>query len=165
MVPHCVADMTSLKAIWIDVCPDLTDIPLSMFKMPNLLELSLFTGSISYESLIEYNVPEEMQNDTDAVDQWFEENFAFNLNQTDYWFDGHPLCDSDDRSALPGSLQSMLNVTCGSLNCSSAGIAFCPPRKQGDGRCDAECAINLCDDDSCSETLCDWDYGVFCPLC
>jgi len=130
---------------------------------PNLLELSLFNGNIEYQSLIEYNVPENIQNDTDAVDQWFDDNFKFNPNQTDFWFVRHPIND-ENITGLPVSLQSFFNAIDFSDDpCSDSYVvteSFCAPRKLGDGRCDIICTWSAIYDDAC-----DTDYGDCLQLC
>ena len=139
-VPHCVGSMNQLKAIWIENCFYLTDIPLSMFNLPDLLELSLYFGDIDYHNLIEYNVPEDINNDTDAVDQWIDDNFIFDFDRIDYWLSRHPICN-DNRSGIAVSVQRFLNGTCDVEDlCADAAESnidtdFCAPRKLGDGKC------------------------------
>merc|ERR1712130_96540 len=66
-IPKCIGDLPGIRAIWIDICPFLSAVPLAMFSLPTLVELSVYSGSIDMQSLIEFNVPDAIVNDTDAV--------------------------------------------------------------------------------------------------
>lgn len=134
-IPHCISDIKSLKALWIESCVYLVDFPLSIFSLPNLIELSLHQSNIEYQDLITYNIPEDMQNDTQGVELWFDDNFRFNIERTDYWFQS-PICDSN-YSELPSGLANFVNVTCSAYNpCMADGVIdlteqYCPTRVLG----------------------------------
>jgi len=157
-VPHCVGDLVQLQAIWIDK-GFLVDVPLSLFSLPNLKELSLYNNEIDFESLLEYNLPSNLTLDES---QWFAEHFAFDDRRTSYWISMNPICD-ENMTAFPPKLVSFLNLdtACPVGNpCSldiGNGVAdeFCPPRLLGDGHCDWQCA-----NDGCA-----WDHGDCSQLC
>ena len=126
-IPHCLSNLNQLEVIWIDITLLLTDVPISIFNLPNLIEFSLFNGLVSYQSLIEYNLPEDIWNDTDAVNQWFDDYFEFDIVRTDYWFSLHPLSE-EIRTDLPQSLQTFLNRSGSDDFCPISDIEYCPPR-------------------------------------
>ena len=86
-VPFCVGDLVKLKQLLFDVDIELKYIPLSIFNLPELRDLSLFQLDISYNNLLTYNLPQDIDdNDTDATNAWFNDNFKWNpLDQTNYW--------------------------------------------------------------------------------
>jgi len=162
VIPHCIGTMTQLKAIWIDNCILLKYIPMAIFNLPNLLELSLYRGNISFSSLIEYNVPDDIKNDTQAVNQWFDDNFHFESNHTDYWLFRQPINDMNI-TELPLSLQTFLTTAnYGDGACSDSFVVTqsqCPPRLLGDGRCNHQCTWNR------QRDICDYDFGDCHQLC
>ena len=130
-IPRCVGTMNSLEAIWLDVCPQLREIPLTMFHLPHLRELSVFNGNIDFQSLVEYNVPEAVRNGTEAVEEWFDANFIFNSNETEYWLLLQPINDQNTAD-FPVSLQKFLNLNqtdIAELAASCDFDQFCMPQK------------------------------------
>ena len=80
-IPHCIDNLQSLWILIVDGSFRLKDIPLSMFRLPDLSLLSLFKGSITYQSLLDYNLPDDInQTDTESVVKWFNNSFIKWLN-------------------------------------------------------------------------------------
>merc|ERR1712137_794144 len=102
--------MTALQAIWIENCISLNHVPIDMFNLPNLIELSLFNGNIYFDDLVEYNVPENNWNDTEAVNQYFDRHLQYNLDHTQYWIAEIPIYE-EDWTDFPDSLRAFLNQT------------------------------------------------------
>ena len=125
-VPHCLGNMTSLQAIWIDYCPSLRYIPLSLFSLPNLVELSLYHLNITHHALLEYNDVNEVATN-------------YRSEQTKYWFSLNPICD-ENQSAFSSDLTSFLSLN---DSCTPGyGLGYervCPMRLVGDGLCQYEC--------------------------
>eukprot|EP01083_Nonionella_stella_P016728 46723_1 len=141
-IPHCIATLRKLLAIWIDVT-SLTKIPLELFNLPQLLQLSLFNGNIDYDHLIDYN------NESLEI--------SFNSNTT-AWLTWNPICD--EIQLLPPALQTVFNKSCEPHPCGLYSSwyyenNFCPPRLLGDGRCDS----------GCEKQNCYWDHGDCAQLC
>jgi len=114
-------------------------------------ELSLYNNQFDFEHLIEYNVP----SDSD-VDEWFDDNFHFNENQTTYWFSINPICD-EEWSSFPLKLVSFLNLNtscplgnpCYEDQSGNAYEQNCAPRLLGDGKCDLLCRPCALDNGDC----------------
>lgn len=142
-IPKCIASMTQLKAVWIEGCRLLSQIPLTLFSMP-LMELSLFGNSIGYLDLVEYNKPEHLDLiDTESVHLWFNETFSFDTETTNYWASENPICQSDSNSdEYPKALQQFVEMeghcdeVCIWEEAASQLHTFCSPRNLGDGNCD-----------------------------
>ena len=84
------------------------------------------------------------------VKQWFDDNFKFDANQTQFWISAHPICD-ENVTDLPVVLQSFLDIAClRDYECEGIG-RFCSPRVRGDGVCNIQCLHT-----TNPTTLCDW---------
>eukprot|EP01083_Nonionella_stella_P127285 385610_1 len=176
-IPHCIGNLTELTEVLLDGCILLSDIPLSLFGLPKLADLSLFKADFSYEDLLTYNMPyygvEYVDNDTVANAEWFNDHFLANMdNQTTYWLALSPICD-EDPAHYPTNLQSLIATTC-DYPCESEFIqdVLCPPRMYGDGYCDVICQAADCymDGGDCVQlcfsnyTNCTWDK-LFNDVC
>eukprot|EP01084_Bolivina_argentea_P100501 180421_1 len=145
-LPHCIDQLTDLQVLLIDFSIALVDIPLAMFALPHLVVLSLFKAHISYDSLLQYNAPIDLDlNDTDATHEWFNANFSYNT-ETEYYISLAPICD-EDIASFPQILAEFINTTnvCEYL-CEVEEVTdtFCNPMTVGDGRCDESCNIPSC---------------------
>eukprot|EP01084_Bolivina_argentea_P029526 54832_1 len=58
-IPHCISNLRELNQLIVDACFSLKNIPLSIFELPKLKLLTLFKGSITYQSLLQYNIPND----------------------------------------------------------------------------------------------------------
>eukprot|EP01083_Nonionella_stella_P047667 127571_1 len=144
-VPHCIQELTKLEAIWIDAT-SLKAVPLSVFNLPHLLELSLFNGDIDVENLMIYN--------NISLTNTFE--LQINANAT-YWLAYNPICN--ELESLPSNLRSLIDDTCthpcGSYSIHNYENTLCSPRLLGDGRCT----------EGCQTDNCNWDHGDCAQLC
>eukprot|EP01083_Nonionella_stella_P268263 906789_1 len=153
-IPHCISNLQSVQQLLIDGTLQLSDVPLSIFNLSNLYDLSLFHAQITVESLLLYNVDEDIDlNDTVALNGWFEDHFDWHSNQTTYYLQLNPLCESDLDSLdlyVPNKLRFFLeNVAQCEHPCNyhlhGAGLVqFCSPFLMGDGFCDQRCNIPAC---------------------
>ena len=126
-VPHCFGELKNLRLLSLDGSLTLMNIPFSIFSLPNLNTLSLFRGFISYESLLYYNLPIDIDiNDIEMVNAWINENFDPNP-YTKYWLSLNPICSENISSYR---LSNFVNNTCDYLCSSSYHLYadFCPPR-------------------------------------
>eukprot|EP01083_Nonionella_stella_P194517 717417_1 len=168
-VPHCISNLRSLKQLSIDGEIHLVDVPLSMFGLPQLLELTLFHASVSYDTLIEYNVD---TNDSNQINDWLDTNFKWN-EDTVYWLQRNPICQEDTNS-MHSKIASFLksdNTKCHDECTDYYGepdIAACLPYRLGDGHCDMKCntpycaydkgdCVQLCFANNTEYTNCTWD--------
>ena len=95
-LPFCLDKLQNVQIIALDAMFFLENFPLSLFNLPNLKMLSLYRSAITYDSLLEYNLPPNINaNDTDLVDEWMGNNFVFDNNATEYWLSSSPICDED----------------------------------------------------------------------
>ena len=178
-VPHCISDLVLLKQLLIDSAFELEDVPMSIFNLPNLYELSLFQSSISYESLIAYNLPDYIAaNDTFSVMEWLNSTDTFGWNRdTKYYLQRSPLCDEVE--LLPMRWQTFIsNHTECEFGCiwdadgnpAAEGYfgTYCSPSILGDGRCDNDCHWTQCAFDAgglCLSSVQNFDPTHFClPL-
>ena len=107
-IPHCIGDLINLQALIVDLSIILMDVPFSIFKLPKLKLLSLFNAAISYQSILDYNLPIDINsNDTESVHKWLNDNFDY-LNNTDYYLSLNPICDE---LMVPSKLFLLLNNT------------------------------------------------------
>eukprot|EP01083_Nonionella_stella_P072699 196114_1 len=179
-IPYCIANLTELTELLLDGCILLSDIPLSLFGLPKLADLSLFKADISYDDLLAYNMPhyglEYIDNDTVANAEWFNTHFHVNGdNQTTYWLALSPICD-EDPGHYPTKLQSLIGATAATCDypCDQAALVdgLCPPRMFGDGYCDSICQAGDCymDGGDCVQLCfseyanCTWDK-LFNDVC
>ena len=159
-IPLCLGEMTQLKALWVDACLQLTDVPLSIFNLPDIIELSLFNANIDYLSLLAFNIPDGMvTNDTEAIHEWFADHFHPNsLEDTTFWMSLNAICYEDD-DVFPLKLREFVRATCTGNPCADergdVEAQFCTPRQLGDGKCHERCQHNGCY----------WDYGDCAQLC
>eukprot|EP01084_Bolivina_argentea_P029527 54833_1 len=156
-IPHCVSNLRELNQLVIDVCFNLKYIPLSIFSLPKLIVLTLFKDSITYQSLLEYNLPSNSMNwSTLRVSEWVNDNFnPHNYNQTEYWMSSNPICD-EKTAQLPSKLQHFLNNTCDYFcEIDNKLTTLCSPLLYGNGRCDFLCNF----------AECGWDFGDCTQLC
>eukprot|EP01083_Nonionella_stella_P127286 385613_1 len=178
-IPYCIANLTELTELLLDGCILLSDIPLSLFGLPKLADLSLFKADLSYEGLLAYNMPkygvDYHDNDTSTNAEWFNDHFQFN-NDTTYWLALSPICE-EEREQYPIKLQYLLNTTCDyPCEVGSGKDTLCIPRMFGDGWCDGICqqgdcymdggdCVQLCFANGTNEyTNCSWDK-LFNEVC
>eukprot|EP01083_Nonionella_stella_P052304 138820_1 len=166
-IPHCVGDLTSLKVFTMDVTLYLKNVPLSIFSLPDLYWLSLFKGDINYLDLLLYNLPHIDPNDTGAVNDWFDANFDWNGNQTDYYLQFNSICE-EVTDAFPNKWKQFIQSVAkcdyectyfvldeGESRNSRIDNLFCLPSRLGDGRCDK----------FCNDPRCAYDKGDCVQLC
>ena len=155
-MPHCLGQLDNLEAVYIDGCFLLRDIPISVFNLDNVIILSIFHASITYQSVLDYNLPIDIDtNDTEAVNEWMEDNFNYHsLNQTDYYLASNPIC-AEDATDFPSNLQYFLLDTCEFMCDENRESQFCIPRELGNGHCD----------EACNVVGCHYDNGDCAQLC
>eukprot|EP01083_Nonionella_stella_P081792 225519_1 len=175
-IPFCISDLQSLNELLIDVNFELTDVPISIFSLPNLIDLSLFLSGFTYHHLLAYNLPQNISiNDTINANQWFNDHFVWNdPHQTSYWLAQTPICE-ENIWELPWKLQLFINETnacyypCQNDQSNSLDLStpLCMPMLFGDGKCDKTCNFGTCfyDGGDCLQlcfanpelTNCTWD--------
>eukprot|EP01084_Bolivina_argentea_P093119 167505_1 len=156
-IPHCISNLKLLNALFIDSSYELINIPLSIFNLPNVFELSFYNGNINYNNLLSYNLPNNISiNNTYAINKYFDDTFYWN-NNTNYWLVFNPICNNINNISLPIKLQSFMNanVKCNHLCSDNTQTTLCIPRNVGNGKCDAACNTNNCF----------YDYGDCVQLC
>eukprot|EP01083_Nonionella_stella_P106357 306791_1 len=178
-VPHCIRNLTHLEQLVIDSSQTLVNIPLSMFSLPNLYDLSLYSSSITYVDLISYNLDgtDIDINDTEEINEWFDTSFKWNPHTT-YWLQRTPLCD-ENLSDMPTGFADFMrnNATKCHYECTDylgeppvehSMVYACAPYLIGDGKCDLKCNNPYCgyDKGDCVQqcfakntdyTNCTWD--------
>ena len=146
-LPHCIGELENLRMILVDGCLFLSDVPVSIFNLPSLSVLSLFYNDISYESILEYNLPFDVDiNDTNATHQWMRDNFHYS-SSTEYWLSRNPICDAYDENATlwwPAKLQTFIENKCeyvcdAQMASETVLDSICFPYRFGDGHCDQMC--------------------------
>eukprot|EP01083_Nonionella_stella_P043974 118610_1 len=149
-IPHCISNLSNLEIIIFNGLVDLTNVPIALFSLPHLRELSLWKAAITYENLLAFN---NISND-------FSERFNWNAS-AEYYISLNGICDQTIRYALPSKLQEFMNETnachypCSPDPQTAFMSAFCPPNVFGDGRCDF----------GCNWYLCEYDGGDCVQLC
>ena len=144
VLPKCLVKLKEMKVFAIDTSY-LTYIPLGIFGLPELIEFSLFDSNISIHSLLEYNLPDDMDPDNiSAVNIWFDDNFEYNKKAI-FWLQSNDICDellyNDTDKSIPYKLYDFMlhnNTKCDSGNdaCNGDGESIlCPPRLYADGTC------------------------------
>eukprot|EP01083_Nonionella_stella_P195392 719808_1 len=156
-IPKCISNLVELKQLILDNCLLLQYIPLSIFKLPKLVTLSLFHGLITLQSLIEYNVPNNIDtNDSNAALEWLRDELVINSNIKEYYLALNPICN--ENVTWLGNDHAFMNQSC-HYPCMGAKTVlqnqFCPPRLLGDGTCDT-----LCNNGDCNS-----DFGDCVQLC
>eukprot|EP01083_Nonionella_stella_P081584 224785_1 len=169
----CIANLTQLKQLIIENCVRVEEIPLSVFNLSNLVVLSLFNNLISLQSLIEYNVPKDMdKNDTDGLVEWFKDALIIGSNIEDYYLAWNPICDENITwfaAELTDSMREACDYPC---EIRSKGVfevedRFCSPRLLGNGRCDLLCNNGNCFGDNgdcaqlCLSSLTDCTFDLY----
>eukprot|EP01083_Nonionella_stella_P228385 809438_1 len=140
-LPMCISNLMELKQLIMDNCLFLQGVPLSVFKLSNLVTLSLFHGSITSQSLIQYNndsIPDDVdQNNTDATRQWLTDTFVIAPNIKEFHLSLNPICK--DTSVFGVELREFIDASCDYPCHLTDHIEneFCPPRLLGDGKCDS----------------------------
>eukprot|EP01083_Nonionella_stella_P094719 265838_1 len=169
-VPHCVAEkLRHLQHFLLNGCVGLSTLPISLFALPHLLELSLWHQSVAFEDVLSFN--NITNTSKQSLEIYFERNFEWNEDAT-YYLSLNPICDNQNRSELPTKLQTFLNRfdTCNypcekadhedllirGQNAYHEGLyRYCPPNIIGDGKCDF----------SCNNPSCFVDFGDCQQLC
>ena len=64
-VPECIIELTNLKQILLDICASLTNVPLGLFNLPHLKDLSVFQTNINYLNLLTITEIDAWNSDTD----------------------------------------------------------------------------------------------------
>ena len=155
-IPHCVGEMDTLRILLIDRVPSLTNVPISILSLPEVVLLSVTNSDVDYQDILRYNLPEDIDtNDIVLVNQWMDSNFKYNnANDTEYWWSYSAICEQN-LSNVSVSLLEFLEISCqypieveGTINFEGT----CAPYMIGDGYCDLECKIAqlLYDDGDCS---------------
>ncbi len=103
-----------MKVLLIDQCFYLIEIPLSIFHIPELALLSIVRAPITYDDILEYNLPSIIDvNDTDAANLWMEENFDFfDSDTTEYWLSFSTICDEIGSVSMAPTFESFLSIHC-----------------------------------------------------
>eukprot|EP01083_Nonionella_stella_P126661 383459_1 len=153
-VPHCVKNLKHLQSLLLTGNPLLEWIPLELFAMSNLLELSGAISKVSLDSLLSYN-------DLLSVDE-LDRVFQYNP-QHNYWFEYADFCD--DMTALPMDSifwQFVNDSACCVSPCEDVGssnalvdLLQCRSDKHHDGVCHS----------TCKNARCGWDGGDCTQLC
>ena len=135
-IPHCIGNLKSLKQFFCDVCPELKDIPLGLFHLPELRDLSLFQSSIEYMDLLNYNLPSPLNfiNNT-IINAWFNDAFNWN-NDTDYWFQLTPICQTQLSHSVARKFGQFMEQKCKcDFECdeSNRQTLLCSPHLLGNG--------------------------------
>eukprot|EP01083_Nonionella_stella_P249005 861460_1 len=144
-IPHCVVDLLNLQIVIFDALPQLTYIPIGLFSLPKLRELSIWKAGITYDTLLQFNNISA----TDQIETYFDEHFNWHTS-TDYYISLNEICD--EMYVLPSKLQQFINETnachyqC-SRDPTKSWSTLCPSNAWGDGICDMVCNTNLCDYD------------------
>eukprot|EP01083_Nonionella_stella_P043973 118605_1 len=150
-IPHCVVNLLNLEIVILNGLVELTDVPIALFSLPHLRELSIWHGAITYENLIAFNNVTDDLNATDEIETYFNEHFNWNAGDDhEYYISLNDICDEKIREELPSKLQQFINETnachypC--LPDQDAGFigSFCPANVYGNGICDFGCNFNLC---------------------
>eukprot|EP01084_Bolivina_argentea_P182215 314615_1 len=160
-IPHCISELTLLKQLLVDATFTLSKIPLSIFNLPMLYDLSLFKGDISVESLLAYNMQNNVSTDVHELDLWFNNTFYWNTNNaTNYWLQVNPICDNVTLTVpgqtMPKKLEHFIkNIARCTAPCSRITGhdsdflgEFCPPILFGNGVCDSRCNVPVCEYDN-----------------
>ena len=122
--------------------------------MPNVVEFSLFDGSVGWDEILDYNLPFDIdKNNITAVDLWFESNFNYNKD-TIFWLQFNPICDaieSNMTDIIPTIFEEFLlnnNIKCEFyVKVDTEWHQLCTARSWGDGKCDLLCKSAKCDYD------------------
>lgn len=137
-IPHCFGNLRELRILSFLNGFALTRIPFSILDLPQLKMLDLFKGLISLESLLKYNLPQDITtDDVSEIYSWLDTHFSFNEN-ADFYFQLNPICDGI-ASVGTGKLHELLEVSCNYACSGTKHDALCAPRFIGDGVCDTYC--------------------------
>lgn len=145
-IPHCFGDLLDLIVLDLSLSMSLREVPFSIFELPKLKRLDLFRGIISWDSLLNYNLPMDLdRDDTVGVQSWLRYHFSFNEN-ANFYLQLNPICD-EISSVESDKLRALLEKSC-RYEC-SAGVAnsFCTPQLIGDGICEPVCNVIGCNYD------------------
>eukprot|EP01083_Nonionella_stella_P135456 412062_1 len=148
-IPKCISNLSKLKQLIADNCLQLQDIPLSVFALPELVTLSLFHGSITLQSLIQYNVPNNIRNDTNASVEWLRNTFEIAPNIEEHYLQYNPIC-IETVQWFPSEYNGVMTASCErpcNANDTNQLVSFCSPRLLGDGKCDPTCEHRGCWED------------------
>ena len=131
-IPRCIENLHEMKVMLLDLIIYLENVPLSIFSLPNLRILSLSSSDMTYDSILEYNLPSNISaNDTEAVDEWMESNFQYlDPNNTEYWISMSSICDENSTS-FPTTFGEFVDMTC--EHPANFTSTLCPPWALGDG--------------------------------
>merc|ERR1712062_92665 len=138
-IPRCLSELDQLQVLLIDECNYLTDIPLSIFALPQIELLSIVRSNVGYGDLMRYNLPDAVDiNDTLEFDDWLTDNFEYSANAT-YWLVFSPLCDESYDFGSSSDLEIFVSDHCDYPVYLLKYFVQCLPWQIGDGKCDAAC--------------------------
>lgn len=148
-IPHCFDSLQDLRILDIAGTMKLTAVPLSIFNLPKLEMLDLFRGLISWDTLLDYNLPVDVdRSNPDNVKSWMDAHFSVNSN-AEVYFQLNPICD-ELSSVLSDNLRDILDISCDWM-CTGLVSSGCDPRFIADGVCDS-----LCNSIDCNYDGGDW---------
>ena len=138
-LPQCMDQLRNLRLLLVDICY-VPSFPLPLLSLPNLVGFSMYQNNLYWDSLLDGNVPPDIdRNDTDSVAEWLDENFIFlDQNETVYFLYGNPIC-SENVSFLTPNISAFMDRACADQDVSTE-IVFCSPWLLGNGVCNDECA-------------------------
>ena len=150
-VPNCILKLRNLKYFAMPGAARLKSIPLELFtSMPNLVDFGLkFSGSLTIDSMMEYNNISDIETFDKMFSSWNENAFL--------WFQSSGLCDvAYDETEVPMFYQFLNETGCCVEACSSVvNTVRCPE----DGWQNGECS------QMCNNADCQFDGGDCIQLC
>ena len=140
-VTQCIGELSNLEVVRWEYNTLLSAVPLSLFSLPNLKMMSLFKNGLTFESMLDFNIPSNITlNGSNSKIEWMSERFVYN-DDTTYWLTGNPdLCAN--LSAIGVNTTKIDCADPCAIDVQSIPIiaepfseGFCSPAVYGDGKC------------------------------